>query len=122
MSQELISFFQVILNLIVDTVVPLLVGLVAVWIKRKIDEVKSKLTSQQITDIEYYTKIVVQAAEQSGLAKLIEDTAAAKKDYAIKTLQAILDSKGWKGFSVAELEAHIESAILNGIHKGDGNG
>lgn len=65
--------------------------------------------------------VVVRAAEQSGVAGIIRDTGAAKKDYAIKTLQALLRARGLDVLAdnVPELSARIEEAVLLGLQNPD---
>ena len=114
---ELQTFIQIVSRELIALVIPAVAAFVVAWIYAKRKEVMAKLTASQIALLENWVQIVVQAAEQSGLANLIANTAEAKKKYAIDALQIIVDTHGFKGFSVAELEANIEAAILNGVHQ-----
>lgn len=60
---------------------------------------------------------VVQSVEQSALKGVIEDTAIAKKNEAIKQLQALADSRGIK-VDLSTMDTIIEALLLQGIHKG----
>jgi hypothetical protein len=51
--------------------------------------------------------LAVQAAEQLGILKLIDD----KKEYAVNYLQSLLDHDGLKNVNVAIVEGAIEAAV-----------
>lgn len=63
---------------------------------------------------------VVQSVEQSALKGLIEDTAIAKKNEAIKQLQALCDAHGIK-VDLATMDTVIEALLLQGVHQGLGS-
>lgn len=89
---------------------PVLVGLAAVWIKAKIEEVKARiennLSDQQRWLLETAANIAVSAAEQMKLAELIED----KKDYAMGVAQKYLDNHSIN-LHLDVIEAAIEKAV-----------
>jgi hypothetical protein len=90
---------------------PLIVGLVAAWLKAKIDLVKtraaSELSDQQRWLLKVAANVAVDAAEQMKLANLIED----KKEYAIVAAQDYLNAHGIN-INVSVVEAAIEAAVL----------
>lgn len=57
--------------------------------------------------LETYTKIAVEAAEQAGAAELI----TSKKDYAIEIVVRWLSSVGLNGIDVELIEAEIERQV-----------
>jgi hypothetical protein len=84
------------------------------WVNNEVALVASKLTGQDYEIFKLMVATAVQDAEQRGLTKQIEDTATAKKAYALKTLQAELDKAGIP-FDLASADSAIESAINQGL-------
>lgn len=107
---EISQFVVIVLMGIIGTVIPPLTLFVVRWISAKAEELKNNSSAEQIYQFTVMVKMVVHAAEQSGLVGLIED----KKQYAIDTLQAIVDARGWK-IPIAQIEAEIEAAIHQGL-------
>ena len=103
--------FKIVEGILV-AVAPLVVGLVAMWIKAKIDEVKAGI-EQQLNDnqrwlLETAANVAVEAAEQMKLGELIED----KKDYAMAVAQQYLASHN-VNLDLEVIEAAVEAAVLD---------
>lgn len=108
--EVLSQFIGIVLIGIVGLVVPVVASAIYRWLLAKAEELKNSTSEEQLYQFTALVKMVVHAAEQSGLVGLIED----KKQYAIDTLQAIVDARGWK-IPVAQIEAEIEAAIHQGL-------
>lgn len=113
---ELNSFLSIFLGLVITLAVPPLAYAGYQFAKQKVAEVKSHMSAQDLATLQGLTAIAVQAAEQSGLSGQIEKAAGVLKQYAIDQLQMMAESRGIK-IDVAEASAHIEAAVLQGIHK-----
>ena len=113
---ELIQLFVLILGALITAAVPVITVAVYRLITAKVDEFKHRLSVEQLAAFNAIVVTVVKAAEQSGVAGLIEKTGAAMKDYAVNALQEIVDNAGWK-ISAAQIEASIEAAIQQGLQK-----
>jgi len=89
---------------------PILIAAGAYWLKQRADEIKSKLTQEQLSALERVGSVVVRAAEQAGLNKQIAG-GAAKKRYAIDAAQNYLTSLGIK-IDVGAITNVVESEVL----------
>lgn len=110
------SFVNILLSLSITAVIPVLASIAWKWIQSHESIVKNAVSADQYNQFRATVEMVVQAAEKSGLSKLIQDTAQGKKTYAINALQAIVDANGWN-IPVAQIEAEIEAAVLAGVHQ-----
>lgn len=111
---EIFQFITLVLGLLISAAVPTLTVAVYRLITAKTAEFKHSLSVAQLVAFENATAMVVKAANQSGAAGLIAKTGAAMKEYAVTSLQAIVDSAGWK-ISVEQVDAQIEAAIWQGL-------
>ncbi len=109
------QFVALVLEALIVAVVPALVVLIAKFAQAKLAELKLRLTANQWLMLSDMVVTVIRAAEQSGLAGLIENTAVAKKQYAIDALQAIVDAHSLH-LPLAQLDAAIEEAVQQGSH------
>lgn len=89
---------------------PILIAAGAYWLKQRADEIKSKLTQEQLAALERIGGVVVRAAEQAGLNKQISG-GAAKKQYAIEAAQNYLNSLGIK-IDVGTIANVVESEVM----------
>lgn len=90
--------------------------LILVWVDSKIELAKSHLSASQLAILDLVVTRAVQDAEQSGLIGKIGNTATAKKDYALKNVQAELDKMDIP-FDVNEADRRIEAAINQGLQQ-----
>lgn len=111
------GFVTILLQIVIDSAVPVFVGLVVMWGLKRIKLIEANLTANEIQQFKGMVETVVMAAEKSGLSGIIGTAGAAKKKWAIDALQAIVDAHGWK-IPVAQIEAEIEQAIALGLHRG----
>lgn len=121
--EQIVEFLLLIMRMALAVAVPILLfevrQLIVSGIRLLVQRAAvaaAGLTSNQRWEIQQVITLVTRAAEQSGLANLIQNTGAAKKEHAIAAAQAILDSRGIN-ISLAEIDAEIESAILLGLQK-----
>jgi len=104
------SFLSTLAQGLLVVAIPILIAAAAYWLKQKGDEIKSKLTQEQLTTLESVGAIAVRAAEQAGLSKQIMG-GAAKKDYALKVAQDYLNRIGVK-MDVATVASVVEAEVL----------
>ena len=81
--EQLSSFLELLLTALITALVPTLVAMLAVWLKAKLQELKDQVPANVMDQVDLIAEMVVMAAEQSGLAGLIKNTAEAKKAYAM---------------------------------------
>jgi len=104
------SFLSTLAQGLLVVAIPILIAAAAYWLKQKGDEIKSKLTQEQLTTLESVGAIAVRAAEQAGLSKQVMG-GAAKKDYALKVAQDYLNRIGVK-MDVATVASVVEAEVL----------
>jgi hypothetical protein len=104
------SFLSTLAQGLLVAAIPILIAAAAYWLKQKGDEIKSKLTQEQLTTLESVGAIAVRAAEQAGLSKQVMG-GAAKKDYALKVAQDYLNRIGVK-MDVATVASVVEAEVL----------
>ena len=95
-----------VLVAVIPTLAAVVVKIAWTWAQTK----QAQLSSWQPTIgdfVERAATFAVQAAEQSGLANLIQD----KKNYAIEVAQKWLQAQGIKGVDLKLLDAAIEQAV-----------
>jgi hypothetical protein len=105
------ALIQPVLETLLQLLLPVVLGLVGVWVKRLSDKVKAELSSEQLAFLTAIAQQLVVAAEQSGLIGAIEDAGEAKKQMVLAQLQQIADEKGIK-INVEALSAIIEAAVV----------
>lgn len=110
MDQWIDVFQKFVFNIAVATL-PFLSVFIIAWIKAQvelkmaqIEEIKPKFADA----LRVAVALAVQAAEQAGLADLIDD----KKMFAIETAEAFLVDVGWEEFDLNVLAAAIEAEVL----------
>ncbi|MBM4424148.1 MAG: hypothetical protein FJ030_12300 [Chloroflexi bacterium] len=104
------SFLTLLAQGLLVVAIPVLVAAAAYWLKQKADEVKSKLTQEQLATLESIGAIAVRAAEQAGLSRQVAG-GAAKKDYALKVAQDYLNRLGVK-IDVGTVATVLEAEVL----------
>lgn len=110
---QFLHFALAILSIGVTALTPLVYKIVMAFIAKG----ESRISIENKWILDEFINTVVKAAEQNGLNGLLPDNAA-KKAWAIKQVQDWLDARGLS-INVAEIEAAIEAAIMDGVHKGE---
>jgi type II secretory pathway component PulK len=106
LSPILISVVNAVLLVALPVLVVSVVAAIGAFARRQWEMfriTKPDLASQ----IAVYARIAVEAAEQAGLAKLIED----KKQYAIEIVIRWLNTVGLSGIDVELIEAEVERQV-----------
>lgn len=85
------------------------------FIRAKTIEVETNLGPVKLQMIKEFAAMIVKAAEQSGLEAALLSNPAAKEQWAIETLQKIVDSHGWE-IHVAQIETAIKAAFQDALH------
>lgn len=117
---EVQTFITQLLVVSISTLLPILVAYVIGYIRAKKNEFLARLSQEQVMLLESVVNIAVRAAEQSGLAGYIENTAQQKLEYAEAYVQTYLKNAGWGGIDVALIRGAIEAAIKSGWEQGGG--
>ncbi len=108
--QVISDFLFLLAQALLVVALPVLIAAAAFWLKQKGDEVKSKLSKDQLSALESIGSIAVRAAEQAGLTKQIAG-GAAKKEYALEVAQNYLKSIGVK-IDLTAVTNVIEAEVL----------
>lgn len=104
------EFWSKFLQELILAMITIFLPTLLIWIIAKIRESWARFQVWKptlATVLEQGAKLVVEAAEQSGIAGLVTD----KKEYAISSLQAYLNAHGWKGIDLKVIDAAIEAAV-----------
>lgn len=104
------DFLAMLAQALLVVALPILIAAAAFWLKQKGDEIKSKLTKEQLAALESIGSIAVRAAEQAGITKQIAG-GGAKKEYALQVAQNYLNSAGLK-VNVSAIANVIEAEVL----------
>lgn len=115
-SPEFSLFLTLILKAVLTAVVPALTVIVGRFLLAKLNTLKLNIGATKWAFLSGAVVEGVKAAEQAGLAGLLEELAMNKKDYAIQASQAFLKQLGLS-VPVDVLEALIEAKVLEGVHK-----
>jgi hypothetical protein len=112
------DFWSALLQQVLAVILPVLAtglaGLIGAWIAQKTRELSKTIGAQQMASIEWAVSVAVNAAEQAGAAKLIEE----KKTYAVGLAQEYLNKQGIK-VNLSLLEGLIEAAVKAEIGGGE---
>lgn len=88
------AFLQILLMAVATAFVPVLVKLLADYVKAWIAKGSAELTEQQRVQLKWILETVVLAAEQSGLADQVRWTGAQKKAYALNLAEKLIKDQG----------------------------
>lgn len=112
--QQTVSF---IVLAVVGIGVPVLVYNLILWVRDHAKEIRARLTIEQNALIDQFVIIAVQAVEQAHLKEQLYATGEEMLAAAVEIVQSFLDSHGLSSIKVADLEARIRAAILEGWNK-----
>lgn len=113
MSIDLTPYWPAIQNfltLVLVVLAPVVVGYLIKVLSSVWGEIKQH-EPDLATELQTAADFAVKAAEQSGLAQLIENTSVAKKKYACDLATAWLATRGIK-LDVGLIEAAVEAAVI----------
>lgn len=91
--------------------IPILVGLIIWLVFAARNYIRSRLTASQYEMFSSIVRTAVRAAEQSGLAGYIENTAHAKKDRAMELAKNFLKARGLGWIPVQEIDDMVEAMV-----------
>jgi len=109
------SIVEKVLLAVIAVALPILLKMLADWLQLKRDEFENLVGEELSFALADAVRIAVLAAEQSGLAKLIEDTAEAKKRYAFDIAERYLHERGFN-IDLDLISAAIEAAVKERFH------
>ena len=105
------EFVQPILEMLLQALLPVVIGFVAAWEKAMISKAKAELEASQFAFLIDLADVLVVAAEQSGLTGELKNVGAEKKAYVLAALEAAAAAKGIK-IDAEALSAIIEAAVV----------
>jgi type II secretory pathway component PulK len=106
LSPILISVVNAVLFVALPVLVVGVVAAIGAYARRQWEMFRT-MRPDLASQLAMYARIAVEAAEQAGLAKLIED----KKQYAIEIVIRWLGTVGLNGIDVELIEAEIERQV-----------
>jgi len=116
MSNEVISqFVEVLARSVITLAVPLIVAVVYAFFKAKVEEVKSNLPNEVLYTIEAIARLVVEAAEQSGLTDELLREGVAKKAWAMEYGERLLREQLGLFLDLEKLGDDFWKAIREGL-------
>lgn len=113
-SPQVVTFITLLIGLLISGAVPVITVAFYRWIAARATEIQARLSADQIAQFRSLVAMAIMAAEQSGLAGLIQNIGTEKKRLATDTLQAIVDARGWH-IPIQQIESEIEAAIAQGL-------
>lgn len=117
LQQGLELFLMLILQSLIAALVPVTVGAILILGSRAYGWLKFKLGNERMDGIEAAIRLVVLAAEQSGLTNELLKEGVARKHWAIAEAQRILEERGIQRISVETLSTMIEAAVWDEINQ-----
>lgn len=117
MDNNLQELLTELIKAIIGVIIPTLAFFAAQAIRRYRDQLQQQIGGQRWSQFIGIVEAAVRAAEQNGLKNELENTATAKKAWAISEVQRVLNERSLSGISVETISLAIESAIREGIHR-----
>lgn len=105
------KMIQTLLEMIITALLPVVLGYIVVWIKEKTNEIKAKVSSENLAFAEDVVRRLVLAAEQSGLLDDAMKLGKEKKKFVISLAEAELFRKGIN-IDLDVLDALIEAEVF----------
>jgi hypothetical protein len=105
------QLIQVVLQAVLAVALPVVVKFIVDWLRKRLEEMEQSLGERRWYMIQEAVRIAVSAAEQSGLAGLIEDIGEEKKRWAIDAAERFLAQNGLGGLDLDVLADMIESEV-----------
>ena len=104
------GFLYTVAQVLLIISLPILIAAAAFWLRQKANEIKARLSAEQLATLQSVAGIAVKAAEQAGLSKQLA-SGSEKREYAIKVAQDYLNTVGVK-VDVKAITSLIESEVL----------
>lgn len=114
MDSAISDFFSVLIQGLLVLAIPILIAFAIPWLRQKANEVKQKLSADQLDMLQKGAQFAVKAAEQAGLSGQIKNVGKEKKEFAISAAQGWLDRAGLK-VNADEIASMIESEVHSQI-------
>jgi nickel-dependent lactate racemase len=108
---EIQSFLMIVVLAAIGIAVPFVVQLARAYTEKAKAEIKATLGQANYTILQQAASFAVAAAEQSGLTGLIASTGKAKKQFAMETAQAWLESVGFGHIDLDRIDDAIEAKV-----------
>ena len=106
----LTGFLSMVAQVLLLISLPIVIAAAAFWLRQKANEIKARLSAEQLTTLQSVAGIAVKAAEQAGLSKQLA-SGSEKRAYAITVAQDYLNTVGVK-VDVKAITSLIESEVL----------
>ncbi len=108
----LANLLQPFLETVLQILLPVLLGFVAVWVRSMIANAKAEIEARNLDWLLVLAGQFVAAAEQAGITGELENIGEAKKQMVVEMLQAAADARGIR-IDAAALSALIEAAVVD---------
>jgi hypothetical protein len=119
MNSEILSkFLEVLVASVITVAVPALVTLLAVWVRQKTAQIKSKLPADVLWHITEVAGLVVAAAEQTGMKDALLAEGKAKKEWAMEQGELILKNTLGLSLDLNKLGDVFWAAVVQGLNAG----
>ncbi len=107
----LANLLQPFLETVLEILLPVVLGFLAVWIRSMILKAKAEIANRNLDWLLVLAGQFVAAAEQAGIIGEIENLGEAKKQMVVDMLQAAADTRGIR-IDADALSALIEAAVV----------
>ena len=112
---EIWSVVEQLLVAVLTVAIPIITKYVVDWLKAQRELLKLRFDEQEWRMIVSFTNLMIEAAEQSGLAGHIADVGEAKKAFVLNQVQAYLDDNGIV-VDVDRLSDLIEALVYSNLN------
>lgn len=117
-SPEIQELLNTLIKGVLAIAIPYVIMIVQNFLAAKVAEFRAGLTTEQLTQLDYWAGLIVKSIEQSELKEGIERSAEEKLNLAIDFLQERADSIGLTGLNFEDYANLIRSKLRDGVHHG----
>jgi hypothetical protein len=118
-NNEIFSkFLEVLIGSVITLAIPALVALLAVYVRQKAAQLKSKLPADVLWHIQEVAGLVVDAAEQTGMKNALLAEGKARKEWAMQQGEDMLRQTLGLSLNLNKLGEEFWGAVLQGLNAG----
>ena len=115
MAAMLSEFVTLLLTAVITAAVPVITALAVKWLNAKAQELQAQIPAEALMYAEMVARVVVAAAEQSGLSGAIANESAAKKEWAMERGEELLRQYLALDLDLNKLGDDFYQAVLAGL-------
>lgn len=110
------NFLTAVAMQVLAILLPVAIGYAVLLINSALKYLKARIGEQKYQEVYDFIRLLVLAAEQTGLKGDVLATGAEKKKWVLDRIQSYVDEKGYP-INVADLSSMIEAAVMEEINR-----